>query len=379
MSLPKRIDSIDAMRGLGILGITPIHTLLVFAKADVFSTSNTTWNPNLAFPYFFFIISGMCLAISIGRRRRNQNLREIYTHALFRYGGYILLSIIMTVAISVTVMHLFRDTIDLHQIYRNILRWSEPIRGIGLSCLVSFLPVFYMTTTELLVTSTLMFSLSSLILYNIHDPFLYGPLTPILITGMYSLIKTVPSILFGAAFGKIIIENLLQNPERNRSSPLVPSKTILTTGIIMVTMIELAFFLLTVRDSWQLCGVDVAGFTAIGNSTKGLLFIKIGGPYQISTAFSIGGFMILLGWFENLSSSGHTFKYISFIGRTGIQIFIAHFLLLILEALLLGTTMIAPALLLALILLNSSLMYVFAYFYDRQGLNAKIKMALGMK
>ncbi len=319
----KRIDFIDAMRGLGILGITPIHALLVFAKAGVFRISNTTWNPNLAFPYFFFVISGMCLAISIGKRSRMQSLKEIYTHALFRYGGYILLSLIMTAFLSITVMHLFGETVDLHLIYRNILRWGEPIRGIGLSCLVSLIPVFYMAAAELLITSMLMFSLSSLILYNIQNPFLYGPLSPILITGMYSL--------------------------------------------------------LTVKESWQLCGVDVTGFTAIGNSTMGLLFIKIGGPYHVSTAFSIGGFMILLGWFEKLASMGHTFKYVSFIGRTGIQIFIVHFLLLIVEALLLGTTTIPSSLLLALIVSNSALIYVFAYLYDKQNLNGKIRMALGMK
>ncbi|HDN02095.1 MAG TPA: hypothetical protein ENF42_03880 [Candidatus Bathyarchaeota archaeon] len=372
----KRINTIDAMRGIGILGITPIHSLLIFTNSFRTSPENMMWNPLLAAPYFFFFISGMCLSLSVVRRRKLQNLREIFMHGLIRYGGYIFISIAMSVSLTMLFTYLISGKIDLSTIYQDISNWGEPIRGIGLACLFSLIPVYYLSTRKLLLSSIGIFIFSSVILHLIPSSFSYGVLTPIAFSGLYSLLKTVPAVLFGAMFGNMIAKNYYDKNDNPHHGVLIPERKVFLAGLSVILMVELAFLILTIRNSWNTIGINVAEFITVGDSKTGMLFLKLGGPYYVTAAFSLGGFMLLLGMSEMLRRMGFHFRYITFVGRTGIQIFIVHFLLLILEIWLFGAVIPANAML-ALIMFNSILMYLFSYVYVEANVSGRIRRLVG--
>ena len=352
----KRLLSIDAIRAIAILTITPLHAVLMFNTNG--GDPQFTWDPIDTAPLFFFFISGMCLALSVERRRKNKNLKALFPHYLYRYGGYILLSISISLIVTL-IDSIFMDLGDLGKFFgvEAIHFWVEPIRGIGLACLSSLPIVYYLSWRKLLNLFLFLFPLTSIILYNIHDVYLFGYFTPIFITGMYSLLKTVPTILLGAGMGKLILKNLHQE---SLVSSL--SRKLIITGIGILMLAYLIYFF-----TFYLLNVNI---------TLSLILLKVGGPYYTSTIFNLGGFIFIFGLFERLRLKGYKFRPLTFVGQTGIQIFYVHIPLLILLRSIIDPAMLTDSSYLIVVTLPTFLMYIFAYFYVKYDVNTRGKKLL---
>lgn len=363
-----RVEAIDALRGVGILGVTPIHTLIVFAGLLVVEEAST-WDPLMAFPYFFFFVSGMCLSLSVERRKAMQSFRQILAHVIFRYGGYVLLSLMLSLALIIPVSYMFLGEFNWSFFFRSVTDWGDALRGIGFTCLVSFAIVYYFGERALSVSALILFLCASVVLHRVREPYLYGILTPLFITGYYSLLKTVPVVLFGAVFGKDLWRRMREGAGR---SPVLPERLLITYGLMVLLVVEAVFLVFTSGGLWGLYGLEFEGFT------PWMLFLKTSGPYYISTAFSIGGSMFLLGVFSWYGRRRSGLRYVAVIGRNAIQIFIVHFFLLIVEV-----NFIEPPLdagpMLGIILFNTLLIYLFAMAYEKYRVGSRLKRLIGFQ
>jgi len=363
----KRIPSIDALRGIGILTLTPYHTMLVFyPRRERRVGGQRAWNPLNTFPLFFFLISGMCLALSVERRRKNQNLKILFLHYLYRYGGYIVIGFLISLMVSLideffVNLGALRDYLGIEGFYT----WIEPIRGIGLACLVSFPIIYYLSWKQLLISSISLFISSLLILLNIENPYLFGYITPVLITGMYSLLKTVPTVLFGAAIGKIFSRKVFLKDliEKNIERDFLSPKRLTILGLIILLIADFIYISMV----YSLFSNIQSPFGFL------ILFLrKFGGPYYLETISNLGGFIFIFGLFERLRLKGYRFRPLTFVGQTGIQIFVVHLPLLILLRSFIDPTTLTELSYLIIIVFTAVLMYMFSYFYVKYNINSKI-------
>lgn len=194
----RRILFLDSMRGFAIFLMMIIHAYS-FATIDPLSGKAYGTNSALVlapgiplatmFPIFFFV-SGISIAASISRRRsRGEGILKIASH----FAGRALLLLSVGIAISAIG--------GLSGIQFYLLNGREPISLIGLSALLS-LPAIYLGTPRRLA----MLSVASYVIVGgalLSEPLILiaGAAGPMLLTGPFSLLKTMPLILAGASMG----------------------------------------------------------------------------------------------------------------------------------------------------------------------------------
>lgn len=194
----RRILFLDSMRGFAIFLMMIIHAYS-FATIDPLSGKAYGTNSALVlapeiplatmFPIFFFV-SGISIAISISRRRsKGEGILGIASH----FAGRALLLVSVGIAIS--------GIGGLSGIQFYFLNGREPISLIGLSALLALPAIYLGTPKRLAALAVTSYAIVGGALLSEPLILFAGAAGPILLTGPFSMFKTMPLILAGASIG----------------------------------------------------------------------------------------------------------------------------------------------------------------------------------
>lgn len=140
---------------------------------------------------WFFFITGTSMAFMLDRRKRTEDWSSITRHAMLRY------SLLLAIGAFVSLILLNPKQLWL---------WENPVSGIGLTDIVAFPLVYMLNWPALLVAAGILTAVTPFVVLSAVPSSLAGTSTVlvsnIIFVGTYSLTKTLPVVLVGAALGK---------------------------------------------------------------------------------------------------------------------------------------------------------------------------------
>jgi peptidoglycan/LPS O-acetylase OafA/YrhL len=288
----RRIASLDAVRGFAVL-------FVIFAHASVYgpfypggdAPSTAVLNPSspveMGVTYFFFV-TGISLAVSLHNRQknRNQSLNQITKHIIKYYGMLVLIGIFINPLVGVITENPIVFSSITNRIYGSF--GKDEICMIGITDLVVFLFVYYLSWKVLFTLSSASFTLTSLILSFSLYPDL-PILSALLFTGDFALFKTFPLVLLGGVVGKKLLEG-------KKSFAKWASVIGIVTFIGFLVMLEFLGG-----------GIDISGARKL---------------YWFAFAMTVGfGFMIL-GLFTFLENRDLNLTPITVLGRLALPVYV---------------------------------------------------------
>jgi fucose 4-O-acetylase-like acetyltransferase len=281
----RRLVSLDAIRGIGILVMMIAHGM-IFAGAP--APGGEAQAPLMqapedplatAFPFFFFI-TGISLAVSLHRRKESQSLPLITRHVVIRCGLLILVGLILSLLAWPGGLSF-------------IANGREPVAMIGLAYLIAFPLVFFLSWQALLALTGVVFALVAMVLPSPLIPLLLGFLAPPLFTGPFSAFKTLPLALLGGSVGKKLVA---QQGKMKR--------WLITSGVVI----------------W--------GSSLVGTLIYGEPIQQSRSLYYFAIPMNGGLGLIGLGVFKLLEDRGFKLVPLTVLGRTALLVYMAHLILL---------------------------------------------------
>jgi len=291
----------------------------------------------------FFFVSGMSLAVSLTRKLETQSFLRITRRVFLRYGGYVLAGIIFEVILWTLLTQGQVSVFQLIPIAFGGAIWSGPIIGIGLTAIAAFPFILKLSWRRLLVAASVIALVVVALLYYIL--FTYGP-TPLsgmeealprptiqnpFLTGGFSVLKCLPMMLTGAAVGKLVLKGWK-----------VTKITVLIGAVISV------------------------GYTIIPAllGSGGMHILVAMWAYPHALLFTIGNSLLLFGIFRVLETRKINLTPITVIGRTTLQTYYGHWLLLFPLLMILGATITAMTLGLLMLIITPTV-WTIIYFYSK--------------
>lgn len=201
MEVKKRIDGIDAARGLALFGMFAAHALWDFNDAG--DPSKTTMFAAGRSAGMFAVLAGVSIALMSGGRKPVEDLAR-------RIAASGLIARAITLAILGLLMGLLRNHINIH--------FSIIIAFYGLAFLFA-VPLIWLRARTLVIVATAIALIAPVIIYlvenhvpddiwrdpQITDLFVhpYGLLTFLLFTGSYPVIALMAYVAAGVALGRL--------------------------------------------------------------------------------------------------------------------------------------------------------------------------------
>lgn len=193
-----RILFLDSMRGFAIFLMMIIHAYS-FATIDPLSgraygtNSALVLAPDLPlatmFPIFFFV-TGISIATSISRRRsRGETVPQIAKHFALRA------ALLVSVGLAISGVG------GLAGVQFYLLNGREPISLIGAAALMALPLIWIGTPNRLAAMAAASYFIVGAMLLSQPLVGALGAAGPVLLTGPFSLLKTLPLVLAGASIG----------------------------------------------------------------------------------------------------------------------------------------------------------------------------------
>jgi len=333
----KRLKALDAMRGIAILFMIPFHIFL-FGGGVPWSGGSGS---NLLFVdlsrplgsglILFYFVTGMTLIVSFASKRENQSFYGMFRHMLRRYGGYLILGVI----IEIVFRHLVWGQKVTDLIVGIFGGWtltiSSPIMGLSLAAILAFPFILYLSWKQLLAAAIVLASTLTTILYRIPIPDFF--LLNLLFTNNFAVLKGVPIVMFGAAIGYLLLEG------RDLK------KTFLLIGGTIASIYTIIPLLL-------------------GRGMLHLLFAIWAYPYAVT--FITGISLAFLGLFQYLDVRKINLSPATVLGRSSFFVYYGHFILLFVFLALIGFSNVTMTILLSDMLVSTIGIWVIVYFYSKR-------------
>lgn len=217
----RRLASLDAMRGLAILSMIPTHILLFGAlwAGGGWGTTGDTGLDLIVVDFskplgtgliIFFFVTGMSLTLSMTKRRAKQGFLGIAGRVLLRYGSYVILGALFEVILWMLLSGGEMDLLGVLQAIFAGATFSGPILGVGLTAIVAFPLILYLSWKKLTLAASVIAPVVGLLLYFVVVPNYaslpeVSVLNPLIIEG-WSILKAMPMMLIGAAVAKLLLE-----------------------------------------------------------------------------------------------------------------------------------------------------------------------------
>jgi len=339
----KRLASLDAMRGLAVLGMLPFHLVFFGGFFALGSGGGTNVFTALPFPIefrpplgtgliLFFFVTGVSLAASISRKK---SFIEIGRRTIIRYGAYYLVSILF----EIILWSVIGWRLDISFILSGYFSFFQPIEGLSIAAVLAFPLIFLFNWKKLLVISSGLALAVGIALYAVFLPQasslpVYSPLNPLLI-GLFSALKGLPIELFGASIGKLVLEG-----------KDIKKKMILI-GIAIVTVYVVVPFLL-------------------GSGMLHMLLMVWSYPSAI--LFTLGSSLFLFGLFQFVEARKISLSPLKVLGRLSFFVYFGHWMILLPSIQILGGVGVISknlGLLLVLMVISLTVAWVLTYFYGR--------------
>jgi len=341
----KRLRSLDAMRGMAILAMLPFHVLLYGGLA--LEEAGGEWGakiPELSVVeleqplgtglLLFFFVTGMGLTISLARRSERQSPREIGRHVILRYGGYVLAGIFYE---NILQKILFGGGVNAEELVQGIISgtiFSGPIKCLGLTAILAFPLILYLSWGKLVATSLVLTPIVGVTLYYVLLPQasnLPTVLIPILTNG-WGILKGLPIVLVGAALAKLVLQG----------------KDVKKKNLTMGSVITAAYVLIP-----MLLGT-------------GMLHILIAiWSYHHAVLFTLGTSFFIFGLFQLLETRNINLTPLTVLDRSSVFVFYGHFSLGIALYLLIGAENWSMMWLLFEMVVVTAIIWIFFYFYSK--------------
>ena len=345
----KRLSALDAMRGLSILGMIPMHMFLFGALwlgggwgstgGSSATLSVVTFDKPLATGLIiFFFVTGVSLTLSLARRQEKQSFSEMARHVILRYGGYAIIGIFFELIMWII---LYGGQINLQTIVRLLpaiiagATFSGPIIGIGLTAIVAFPLILKLSWKKLLTISSVLAPIVGVVLYYVLLP-QYSSLpqgtllNPVIIEG-WSILKSLPLMLIGAAVGKLVLAG------RDIKKPI----------IIIGAAICFAYAIIP---------------TLLGSGMLHIVLAMWAYPHAI--LFTISSSLFMFGLFRILEARNYKLNAVKVLGRSPVLVYYGHFILFLTLFMLVGENM-TMGVLGGLMLFVIAVVWILSYLYSK--------------
>jgi len=354
----KRLASLDALRGFATISMIPFHILLfgiMFSGGDLSGLGGfgqvvsggeslvVEWAEPLGTGLIiFFFVSGMSLAVSLTRKRETQSFSRIARRVLLRYGGYVLAGVTFEVILWSLLTQGQVSILQLIPIAVGGAIWSGPIIGIGLTAIVGFPLILKLSWRRLLAAASVLALVVMALLYyilftqgstpmpgmgDLPQPSILNPF----LTGGFGILKCLPMMLTGAAVGKLVLKGWKAT-----------KMTVLIGAVI---------------------SIGYAIIPALYGSGGTHILIAMW-AYPHALLFTIGNSLLLFGIFRILETRKINLTPITVIGRTTLQTYYGHWLLLFPLLMIIGAAA-SPLTLGLLMLIITLTVWTIIYFYSK--------------
>jgi len=337
------------MRGLAILGMIPIHMLLfgvLWWGGGVGTTGGassglsvvTFEKPIATGLIIFFFVTGMSLTFSLARRREKQSFFAMARHVIFRYGVYAIIGIFFELIMWMLLGEVQINVQDIVGILPVILAgatFSGPIIGIGLTAIVAFPLILKLSWKKLLAISFVLAPIVGAVLYYVLLPqnSSLPPaslLNPLIIEG-WSILKSLPTMLIGAAIGKLVLEG----------------RDVKKTIIIIGSVISFAYAIIP---------------TLYGSGMLHIVLAMWAYPHAI--LFTVGSSFFLFGLFRILEARNVKLNSVKVLGRSPVLVYYGHFILFLTLFMLIGDNM-TMGVLGGLMIFVIAVIWILSYLYSK--------------
>jgi len=220
---PLRLMYLDALRGVAILVMIPLHLFLFggglggmfegggggggggFLSTIVLPPPVDLKVPLSTGIILFFFVTGYSLVESMFKREGKQSTLQMEKHVITRYGIYVLIG----VAAELLLTWYYTGIVDLVAQLQKIfglafLRLSHPIIGLALAAIIAFPVMRYLSWKKLLALSLVLGAAEGLLIYTVALP--NELFFRLFFANSFAVMKGVPMVLFGGAVGKALHE-----------------------------------------------------------------------------------------------------------------------------------------------------------------------------
>lgn len=330
----ERLAPLDALRGFAILVMIPIHSILAalitmgvqgaeVAEREALVEVQTPLATGL--PLFFFV-TGVSLTISSARRCERQSFSEAVLHVILRYGGYILIAIIYG---PILLSLIFGDTVNVDA----IVNLRSPIASLGLAAILAFPLIHHLPWRQLVATS---FGLALIVGFVLTLPqassLNFFPMTT-LFTNPWSILKTFPLVLAGAAVGKLVLEG------RKMKRAMISIGSAITAAYLIVPALT--------------------GFASI------LYMVFAMWTYHHAVLFTAGLSFFLFGVMQILEARHISLTPLTVLGRTSLLTFYLHLTILLTLFLPIGAENMSMGLAAGITIVVTAAVWIICYFYSK--------------
>ncbi len=346
---PLRLMYLDALRGVAILVMIPLHLFLfggglveMFGGGGGGGGLSTIAlpppvdlkNPLSTGIILFFFVTGYSLVESMFKREGKQSILQMEKHIVTRYGIYVLIG----VAAELLLRCYNRGTIDLVVELQKIfglsfLSVSQPIIGLAIAAIIAFPVMRYISWKKLLALSLVLGAAEGLLIYTVALP--NELFFRLLFTNSFAVMKGVPMILFGGAVGKALHEG-----------KRIGKKTFGAALAVVLAYAVAPFFL--------------------GTGGLHLLLVLWSYPYAMTFVAALG--IVALWAFIELDGRGTNLSAFTVLGRSSFAVYYGHFaILFVVMGLLsyLGVTAALPIVLAEMVIATIAI-WVIIYFVSKR-------------
>jgi len=345
----KRLASLDAMRGFSILSMIPLHVLVfgtLWAGGGEWSVTSGEGPPLLVVELskplatgliIFFFVTGMSLVFSMAKRRERQSFLGMERHVVFRYGLYVVAGMVFEAVMWLLLSGGELDLLNLLPAIFAGATFSGPIIGIGLTAIVAFPLVYYLSPKKLALLASAVALIVGLALYYVLLPVTsslpeVSVLNPLIIEG-WSVLKSLPIMLVGASVGKLVLDGA----DMKRTFILVGG------AIAMVYMVVPTLY------GSQMLHLAVAIWA-----------------YPHAILFTVASAFCMFGLFRVLEARNRTLAALRVLGRSPLLVYYGHWLLFFGLFIMIGSQNLSLGVLLALSIIGVAIIWPLTYLYSRR-------------
>jgi uncharacterized membrane protein len=328
----KRLAFLDAMRGFAVLSMVPFHSILIVlfimgfgaevAEREALVEFETPLATGL--PLFFFV-TGVSLVISLARRLKRQSFPEVARHVVLRYGVYMLIGTAYT--------PILRSLLGRPVTIESIINLRDPIAALGLAAILAFPLIHRLTWKQLVATASGLALIMGFVLALPQASSLHFFPVYIFFTNPWSVLKTFPLVLTGAAVGKLVLEGR-------------EMKRAMTSIGIAITAAYLIVPALT------------------GSGSMLYIFFAIW-TYHHAILFIVGVSFFLFGLMRILEARRINLAPLTVLGRTSLLVFYLHLTLGLVIFLPIGAENLSMGLVAGIIVGITAVVWIFCYFYSK--------------
>jgi len=309
----SRIRTLDAIRGVAVLIMIPLHLLLFGGGSEWNIGGGLTVLPppvDLTPPFgtglvLFFFITGMALAVSSVQRGGTRTMGKLSIGVVKRYGTYILIGAAVQFALICILQPIYSDPgtyvvpmeplAILQYIFGGeFLTLAQPIIGLSLGAMIAF-PFIHKLSWRSLAAAALVLAMTfwgALSLVVLPDFFLLN----LLFTDAFAVFKGLTTIFFGAALGKLMMEGKTVDRKYVAAAVAVVGAYIVVPSLLNGQPLHLALAL------WSY-------------------------PHAIAFITALG--VVSLSLFRRFDSTRASFLAFTVLGRSSFAVYFGHFFLII--------------------------------------------------